>query len=179
LDRNEKFLCTEQQKSPMEIRKAKLSDVNGICVLWEQFMREHDRIILRKSPFKKELRQRKAAAKTDFRKHVQKNIRSPLGSVLVAADGKKLVGYSLIYIRKHIPIYAIEKVGYISDLYVKAEYRNRKLSSQFKEKALDWFKSKKLKFAAIAYHAENTRAESIYSHWGFFVDHSERWKKLV
>jgi GNAT superfamily N-acetyltransferase len=162
----------------MEIRKANLSDVTGICVLWEQFMQEHDRIILRKSPVKKQLRQRTAAAKTGFRKHVQKNIHSSLGSVLVAVDGKKLAGYSLIYIRKHIPIYAIEKVGYISDLYVKKEYRNRKLSSLFKEKALDWFKSKKLKYAAIAYHAENTHAGGIYRHWGFFDDHIELWKEL-
>ena len=81
---------------------------------------------------------------------------------------RKLVGYSLAYIIKEMPIYVIDKTGHLRDLYILPEYRGKGIATKFKDETLDWFKKKGIKYASIKTRIVNKKAIEIYKHWGFF-----------
>ncbi|MBU0758417.1 MAG: GNAT family N-acetyltransferase [Nanoarchaeota archaeon] len=162
----------------MEIRKANLKDAEEITALWKEFMETHAKNIIKKNPEQKKTLERKKNADFLFKKFLIKNIRSRNGLVLVAADGNKMVGYSLNFIKDNIPVFAVEKIGHISDLYVAPEFRGKGISSKFKDMATDWFKKKGMTVASIEVYNENSYAHSIYNKWGFFDSHIEL-KKMI
>ena len=162
----------------MIIKKATIKDVPSIIKLWKEFRKNHNKIVIKKNPkFKPYLIKRSNAAE-NFKKFVQKNIRSKNSVVYIAEVNGKLVGYSLIYIKDNIPIFKLEKIGYISDLFVKKEFRNQGISSKFKEEAITWFKKKGIKHISLAVYKNNKFAHSIYKKWGFFDYYIEMRRKV-
>ena len=155
----------------ISIRKARLDDVDKIVELWKEFMNEHDKAVLRKNPSLKHFIARKKNAAGIFRKFVKKNIVSKYGVIFVAETNDNLIGYSLNLIKDNIIVYKIKKIGYISDLYVKKQYRKKHISSRFKDLAIEWFKNKAINHVSIAVHRENEVAHSIYRKWGFIDYH--------
>lgn len=159
----------------MEIRKAMLKEAPVIAgELWKNGIIKHHK---RYRVYRKFIRHKKNARKM-FEDFVRRNIRSPNGLVLVAEDKGKLVGYSLNYIKKDVPVFIPDKTGYLSDLFVKKEYRGKGISSGFKKRAIKWFRKKGIKIASIAAHTENKEARKIYSKWGFEEYHIELRKKI-
>ena len=100
-------------------------------------------------------------------KYLKKNIQGRNGLVLVAEDNGKLIAYNLSYIKDNIPVFAMKKIGAIADLFVDEKYRGKGISSEFKKRVFEWFKSKKMKHVEIALYPQNKRAFSIYKKWGF------------
>ena len=121
---------------------------------------------------------RKKDAARIFRKFVQKNIRSKIGIVHIAEINGKPVGYSLAFIKDNVRVYKTEKVGYISDLFIKKESRAKGISSKFKDEAIKWFRKKGINHISIAVHKENRLAYSIYRKWGFLDYHIEMRRKI-
>lgn len=160
----------------MEIRKASLKEVPEIAErLWKKGLIEYHqkrfRTDRRYAPLKR------GAVKT-FISFVSKNIRSPNALVLVALDRGRIVGYSLNYIRKNIPVFRPDRYGYLSDLYIDEKYRGGGIASEFRKHAIRWFKKKGMKMAAIAVHAGNKKALDIYRKWGFEDYHIELRKRI-
>jgi len=160
------------------IRKAKLKEVPEIVKLWKEFMKDHREIINSRTKYFTVYQEMKKSAPDNFKSYVSRNIRSKNGTVFVAEDNGKLAGYSLIIIKKNIPIFKVEKYGYINDLFVKKAYRRQKIASQFKELAIKWFKDKGIKHAGITVHTNNPKAHAIYNKWGFRDFHQELRKKI-
>ena len=162
----------------MIIRKAKLTDINAIVNLWEEFMKDHDKIILKINPKVKIYIDRKSSAKLCFKKFAVKQIKSKNGLLLIAEVDKKPAGYCLSLIKTDIPIYKINKLGYISDLFVKKQFRGMNISSKFKDLSFEWFKKRKIKQASIVVYYWNKQSLGIYKKWGFFERQLELRKKL-
>lgn len=162
----------------MVIRKARLSDVIQIVELWGDFMVEHTRIVVSKSPEKKKRREMIKEAKKSFSKWIARYIRSRNGLVSVAEAKHKIVGYSLSRINPNEKIYKLRYYGYIKNLYVLPKYRGKGISSLFKDMAVKWFKEKGMKYVAIAFYSENTLSHRIYKNWGFKDEYTEMWKKI-
>ncbi|MBI4451921.1 GNAT family N-acetyltransferase [Candidatus Woesearchaeota archaeon] len=160
------------------IRKAILKDVPNILKLWMEFMKEHDGIIFKQTPKLMPLLTRKKDAAEIFRKFVQKNIRSKNGILHIAEINGNPVGYSLAFIKDNVRVYKTEKVGYISDLFIKKENRTKGISSRFKDEAIKWLRKKGIKHISIAVHKENKLAYSIYQKWGFLDYHIELRRKI-
>jgi ribosomal protein S18 acetylase RimI-like enzyme len=156
----------------MKIRKARLEDSPQIVSLWKEMISHHN--VFRTSKFER----MKPEAHNNFRKFVISNIRSRNGLVLVAEDKGKLVGYSLNYIRKNIPIFRIGKMGYLSDLYVKERHRGAGIASMFKDAAFRWFREKGLRHASVEVYFENKASWSIYRKWGFEENHVRLIRKI-
>ena len=144
----------------MKIRKATLKDVSEIVALWKKLMDHHDRFKVCQI-----FNKRKKNAGRNFSGFVKKNIRN--GLVLVAEDDGKIIAYSINYIKNNIPIFKIEKIGYISDLFVDERCRGKGISSEFRKRVIAWFKSKKINNIEIAAYPMNKRALLIYKNWGF------------
>ncbi|MBU0898971.1 MAG: GNAT family N-acetyltransferase [Nanoarchaeota archaeon] len=160
-----------------EIRKARLKDVPEIVKLWEEFGEEHIEITT-KNNAKSEYQEKKTNAKDIWEKWIRKSIRSKNSLVAVAEFERKLIGYVLSNIKKTPPVYKIDTFGYISDLFVKKQYRGSGISSKFKDESFKWFKEKGLKHSMIGVYSDNPHAHFIYKKWGFVDSEISMKKKL-
>lgn len=162
----------------MEIRKAKVKEVPQIVELWKFFMKEHDNAIVKIEPKIKPYVELKKDAHKNFGDYIKKCIYSKNAILLVAVDEQKVVGYSLNLIKKNIPVFKVEVLGEISDLYIKQKYRGKGIASNFKKKTINWFKSKGIKHTSIMVWPQNKFAYNIYKKWGFIDQHLEMRLKL-
>ncbi|OGE23262.1 hypothetical protein A2688_03300 [Candidatus Daviesbacteria bacterium RIFCSPHIGHO2_01_FULL_38_8] len=88
-----------------------------------------------------------------------KLMRSRTTRIFVAIENQKCVGYILLKIEKTIPIYLVEKYGYISGLYVKEEFRNKDIATHLLKQAEKWFKQKNVPYAELKVAQENSAQE--------------------
>lgn len=161
----------------MKIREARLRDIPVIMKLWKEFMTYHDDMVKKDPRLKDQLLIRKNAA-DNFKGFLKKNIKSKDAMVYIAEVGREPAGYSLIYIKKNIPIYKLDKTGYLSDLFVRKRFRGLGLSSKFNNTAIKWFKKKGIKYLSIHVYSYNDKARFIYKKWGFFDFHVEMRRKI-
>lgn len=160
------------------IRDAKIGDIPILLELWKELMREHEKIVIKENPeLKAQLILRKDS-KEIMRKFFQKNIRSRKAMVFVAEINGKLVGYCMVFIKKNSPVYKLKEFGYISDLFVKESFRGMKISSGFRDKALEWFRKKSVKHMTLDVFVNNKHAHEIYNKWGLF-DYTINMRKMI
>jgi len=149
------------------IREANLKDVPQIVELWIKFMGEHDEIVIHGNPEFKEHVAKDTSVGESYRIFLQSHIESTEGVVFMAMKESAIIGYILIFIKDEIPIYKNKRLGYIGDLYIKKDFRSQGLSSKLKDKSLEWFKKKEVKFIAVPVSPSNKQAYSVYKKWGF------------
>jgi ribosomal protein S18 acetylase RimI-like enzyme len=162
----------------MIIRAAKLRDAPAVLELWQEFMKYHAEDLIKKDKRLMPHLEKKKDAPMLFFKYLKNCLRSKEHLVVVAEDNKKLVAYSLLEIKKNIPIFKAEKIGHFHDLFVKKEYRGKRISSMLKEKGIAWFKKNKIKYLSIQVYNDNEHAHNIYKKWGFFDFHIEMRRKI-
>ncbi len=158
--------------------KARIRDVDAIVKMAVKFESDHRAIVTRENPKIRPVLMRKKNWAGIFRKYVVKCIRSRNSDLFIAWDGKMPVGYSLLQIKKNIPVFEIEKLGHFGDLYVKKEYRGMGIGSKLKEIGMKWFRQKGMKHVSIGVRWGNKRARAIYEGWGFLPSHLEMVKKI-
>ncbi len=83
----------------------------------------------------------------------------------VAEEDKKIIGYLKCRIKEREPFH--EKVGYIDEAYVADEHREKGLGTKLLEKAIEWFKKKKMNWATVSTHAEDPDANAFWKRKGF------------
>jgi ribosomal protein S18 acetylase RimI-like enzyme len=167
-----------RKKDIITIREAKIKDSIKITELAKEFMHYHDETIIKNNPLMKPYLDKRKDHSAIFRKFLEKNIRSRNAVVFIAESDGNAAGYSLNYIKNNIPIFKMEKIGYISDLFVKKEYRSKGISTRFKDAAMQWFKSKKIRYISLCVYNDNEFAHSVYKRWGFIDYHVEMRKKI-
>ncbi|MFQ6126563.1 MAG: GNAT family N-acetyltransferase [Candidatus Heimdallarchaeota archaeon] len=155
----------------MFIRKANLKDAAIIMGLWKEFMKEHDALLFEENPnikpYIQKYLQRKETAANQFKDYIQENIQSDDALVLIVEGEGEPVGFSLAQIKNTIPILMVEKIGFITDLFIRKAFRGRGLSSQLKNETFKWLKKKGIMHIAIGVYADNKHAREIYKKWGF------------
>lgn len=170
------------------IRKAKVKDLDSVVKLWDQFQHDHDKIVIDGDRSFAYYSKKKKCSSKDFRKYAKKHIYSRNCKLIVAEDNNdsnnsnnsksKLVGYSLLEVKKGIKVFCADIYGYYGDLFVKKEYRGKGVSSMFKDEGRKWFKERKVKYVALTVNSQNTYAHQIYKHWGFKDYHIEMRMKI-
>lgn len=162
----------------MLIRKAKLSDVNKILIIWKEFIKEHSYIIIDKSPFKKNRRELVKDYYKYYEKWLKNSIRSKNGFVVIVEEFGKIIGFSLCRIKKYDKLFTLRKYGSINDIYVIPNYRGKNISSLLKNEAIKWFKSNNIKHISLSVSAENIIPQKIYKKWGFSNEYIDMWKDI-
>ena len=162
----------------ISIRKATLKDVPALVGLWKEFMKYHDEYIIKENPKLRTYLVKKKDAADNFRSYIRKNIRSKDAIVHIAEVNGKSAGYSLISIVGNVPIFKIEKIGHLNDLFVRKEFRGMRISSRFKDEAMEWFKRKGVKHISLKLYKDNRFAHSIYKRWGFFDYQTEMRREI-
>ena len=154
-------------KTMIVIRKARLKDIDTLITL-ENELYDNQVEYLRKLKSKNlDDFFLKNNSNTFLKKFILKTIRSKNGLVLIAEVDKKISGYLIIIIKKNIPIFQLEKLAEITDLYIKEEFRGKGISNKLRDEVLKWCKIKKISSITLDLLPKNIHAKSIYEKWGF------------
>jgi ribosomal protein S18 acetylase RimI-like enzyme len=94
-------------------------------------------------------------------------ISDPEKQLLVAEEKEQMIGYALGEVHTRPPIFQIQKIGFISDVFVVPEFRKLGVAKKFLQELKDWFKSKNLEYIEISVHTQNDIALKIWSKYGF------------
>ncbi len=163
----------------VSIRQANLDDVDLIVSMWVEFMQNHDRILVNDSVrYRHHIKKRPDAAEV-YREFLVDKIKSPDGQVNIAEVDGKPVGYSFIFIKDNVPVFRLKRLGYFSDMYVRKEYRGKRIASKLKVSAFRWFRKHGIRDISIAVYPANNRAIAIYERWGFQAFHIEMRTRLL
>lgn len=161
----------------VKIRKATTRDAGLIVEMFKEFMTYHKDVI-KVNPKLKQHLVRKESSPAIFKKYILGRLKSRDAAIFIAEVDGKPAGYLMIFIRKNTPIFKMKKLGEISDLFVKKEYRGLGISMRFRIEAEKWFKKKGMKYMVLLVYPDNKRAYSIYKKWRFFDFHTEMRKKI-
>ncbi|MEK6864180.1 MAG: GNAT family N-acetyltransferase [Nanoarchaeota archaeon] len=158
------------------IRKASVKDVPLIFELWNLLEKEHNAMILQKTPELKLLLAKKKNMAEIYKKNAKKVITSKKEIIYIAEKDGKPAGYIELTIDKRG--YSVINVGVICDIFVKKEFRKLGVSSKLKQEAIKWFKSKRIKCVGLNVYMHNKQAYSVYKRWGFSDTDIRMMKKI-
>lgn len=147
----------------MEIRKAKVSDVEGIYKVFLDFDSACTSYI---SPEFRCLRRKKKPAKENTIKALTREIRKRKSLFIIAIDKDEIVGYAYAIQSGSHPVFTIPNVGELADLAVSKKHRGKGIASLLWKEVQKWFKLQKCKVWQLQVIADNP-ARNIYEKWGF------------
>ena len=141
----------------VDIRPAKLDDLEELGNLWLQFIQDPDGSDLNIQPCDEN--------KYRWINWVRKTIVEGKGGVLIADVGGRIAGY--LFYGCSSPLILKEDICRIFDLYVKPEFRGRGIGKRLLEAAINEIKSRGIKTIRIDVISSNERAINLYRKFGF------------
>ncbi|MEK7192279.1 MAG: GNAT family N-acetyltransferase [Patescibacteria group bacterium] len=109
-----------------------------------------------------------SSALADLESHAEEWLEDPNMILIVAENSGKIVGYFRCA-TEEAPFYSkAKKIGTVADVFVAREYRRKGAASQMFEKALEWFKKKKVQNIELNVDFRNTGAIAVWKKMGFF-----------
>jgi ribosomal protein S18 acetylase RimI-like enzyme len=155
----------------IEIVKAEEKHMAEIGQLWWEFILFHQDI----DPIYTSL---DGAIPGFIENHLRHFMESEDGLVLVAVDGKKVVGYSLSEIHRISPGLKRDKYGYIDDMAVTLNYRRKGIGEMMFTEIMRWFRSKDIRRLELGTLAKNVVANSFWQKQGFTVYRYTLYKNI-
>ena len=155
----------------IEIVKAEEKHIAEIGQLWWEFILFHQDI----DPIYTSL---DGAIPGFIENHLRHFMESEDGLVLVAVDGKKVVGYSLSEIHRISPGLKRDKYGYIDDMAVTLNYRRKGIGEMMFTEIMNWFRAKDIRRLELGTLAKNVVANSFWQKQGFTVYRYTLYKNI-
>jgi ribosomal protein S18 acetylase RimI-like enzyme len=143
----------------LKIVSAKKRHLSDILKIWIELMDFHARL----NPFFK----RKRDGHLIFKKYLEESLTSEDVRVLVAIEGKRIVGYLMMRIGRHPPVLEKERFGFITDLAVQSTRRRQGIGAQLLDEALTWFKMKRVYRVELRVSCDNDIGYSFWRKHGF------------
>lgn len=143
----------------IEIIPSKEIHVSGIVEIWEEMMDLHQKF----NPYWT----RRKNGHRHFAKWIGKLIRSRKWFVLVALDGKQVVGFSTVEVRKRPSVMKQESYGYIMDMGVRKTHRRKGIGSKMMKEIFVWLKAHRIKSIQLAVADKNLIGHSFWTKHGF------------
>jgi GNAT superfamily N-acetyltransferase len=151
----------------VSIRKARLNDLPAILNLWKEFRKYMDKMIFKRNNKLKPHFELSFNNYSDIKKHISNHIRSKNSLILVAEVESEIVGCSLVIINKNPEFLKIKQYGFVSDIYVRKDFRNKKVGTLLMKENVKWFKQKGMKYMKIGLAVDNKEAHEAYKKWDF------------
>ena len=153
----------------MKIRKATLEDVPVLAKLGVMLAKEH-----RKLSKRVKIRGREKRLLSEYKKEIE----NPKNAIFVAIKDNKIVGYIECFVDDSFIEFYNYPRGFIGELYVLKLYRRKSIGKKLLNRALKWFKSKKLKEVRLEVFAENISAIKLYKKKTFEIKKYVMDKKI-
>ena len=88
-------------------------------------------------------------------------------SAVFIAEDKKPIGIIIATYFEPLRISRFARKGYVSNLYVQKNYRNKGIGKKLLAMSLKWLKENKVKYISLEIHLENKKALNFYRNLGF------------
>jgi len=95
--------------------------------------------------------------------YFQKTLDSENAITYLAMEETNIVGYITLFIQNQADFYKIKKIGSISGYMVSPSLRNKGIGKQLFDKALEYFRSKDIKYYKLFTSVNNNNAIDFYS----------------
>ena len=142
-----------------EIRHLSLDDIEAILPLWRESMAHHAGLV----PFFEPA----AGGAKAWRRHAAVVMAQGNGALLAAWVDRMPVGFILGQIQMHAPVFRPGRIGYISDLYVRDDYRRHGLGRLLFLALRDWFAARGVAALDLQVYLANTAAAAFWRAMGF------------
>jgi len=143
----------------VNIRKAKMRDLNAIGSLWKEYMDFHKS---RDSHFG-----RTKNGHEVFKKFVAGHMASGASYVLVAERDGNVVGYCLAALAKYPPVFRERDYGTIFDLAVNEPCRRNGIGEKLYREARRWFCGNKIRRIELRVAVSNEISTAFWKKMGF------------
>jgi len=143
----------------MQIRKAKLKDINQLITLAIDLLAYHQKLDSYFAPVKN--------LRKVYQKFFKGSIYSGNRCVLVAEKDNNIIGYTVGELYFRPPVFKIQKIGQVSDVFVERNYRKSGIAKQFLDELFKWFKVKKIEYVEISAHIKNNIGKKAWERSGF------------
>jgi ribosomal protein S18 acetylase RimI-like enzyme len=157
----------------MHVRPANLHDLPLLMAMETEYARDQRRAVVRKNPrLRTHMRRRggetSKIVQRESSRWFRKHLKSRNSLVSIAEIGERPVGYSVVSIRANPPMRALRRQGSVDVLFVRGDYRGRRISSLLMQRAMEWFAKRGIKHIGLEVISDNIRARAIYKKWGFY-----------
>jgi ribosomal protein S18 acetylase RimI-like enzyme len=143
----------------MQVRKARLADIEQVTDLSLTMQKYHvtfDRVFaLTKN------------ARKGLAGFLERCVRSRNKLLIVAEEDKEIVGYALATLSSRPPIFLRKEFGFIEDVFVSEEYRNRGIATRMLEATYSWFRQHGVREVILTVHAKNKLGIKVWEKEGF------------
>ena len=151
----------------IKILRATKLDIPKVAKLAEAFEEESYKMIDKKNKYHLELEESIKNPSKKIEKDLYQELKNRNYQILVAKDGKEIIGYFTFSIRKGADFAKLKKHGRLNFAYIKKEYRGKGIFKSFIKEAKKWFKKKNVKIVTLQTLISNKRAKRIYYKMGF------------
>lgn len=154
----------------MEIRQAALKDFNVILKLKLESKEEEKKI----NPSLKPIQD----VKKHYGEYLHNDLSSEWRAVFVAEENNTMLGLAIGKIYRTLKVAGYERSGYISNVYIKKEFRRKGIALELVKEVIKWFKQKGATNITLELYKNNSAATSLYHKMGF-TDHCIKMKKKI
>jgi ribosomal protein S18 acetylase RimI-like enzyme len=147
----------------MEIRPATADDVPAVLPMVRKIAAMHEKLDPAKYSFRSDPGEM-------YRNWLRKRTSDPHSVFLVADAGPnplKIVGFLIATVEQEIPIYRLEEMGFIHDLWVEEEYRHEGIGRQLVMMAVERFRDMGVKQIRCDTAWANEPARALFISCGF------------
>lgn len=143
----------------MNIRIARLDDLNAIKELWREMMDFHRA--------RDEYFSRSERGHERHGEYVRRNIESPEWLVIVADEDQSVIGFAMGKIDSYPPVYKHTHFGFVADIVVNESFRGRGIGRELYNQMLPWFREQGIDRVEINVASTNEVSQAFWRRMGF------------
>lgn len=153
--------CTDNEfNSNISINKVKINDIPKLVAIYREFMKHFEEI----DPiFKQDSSYWKDRSEKDFKGDLDNKNRI----YMLLKKNDIIIGFIDARINERPDNYVIKETGHIESIYIKPNYRKKGYGHLLINKAMDWFKEKKVKKFTLGVYPSDFQAKKFWKKMGF------------
>lgn len=136
-----------------------MGDIEGVVRLWREMWDFNERLDPRMAA--------SPVANSVQRSWIEGHLEGERSLVLVAQEGRDLVGYALATILENPPIVMNQFYGYVSEMSVAAAHRRSGVGTLLLDGVHAWFRAKGLPYAEVTASVRNQVSKSFWRRRGY------------
>ena len=143
------------------VRRAKTSDREAIVSLWTELIQLHQKLDSRFDPISNSVEL--------YADHLKELLRSHDASIFVATTNlnQQIIGFIVAEIRPHPPFTKPGLYGYILDIFVVEQFRNRGVGAALVKAVQEWFQAKHIVSIQLFVSTSNQLSAAFWQKMGF------------
>ena len=141
------------------IRTATIKDLPKITELHQRFI--HEQAMLYDQAFY----QLSDTAPKEWSLWAYEKLKGGELGLFVAEENTQILGYVSGWVEHRAPVYALRKIGFLSNMYILPEYRGAGTGKKLNRVILKWFKEMGLEYVELNV---DTRAKEAIAAWNAF-----------